>query len=1070
MAGRVAGAIGAVASRVGVAAGALGAAVPVAAGLVAALQNIAPAAGLAATGILAAVSAGAALKIGMIGVSDALGAAFDPSKAEEFNTALAKLSPSARFFVLAVQAMKPQFDQLRLDVQEQLFTKLGSTLQRTAKSALPQVSAALRSSAGSLNLMARGVLDTATNLSESGTLGKALDGATKGLRSFSALPGVALQGLVQIGAAAAPAFERLAAAGGDAIGRLSDRMSRAFESGAMERAIETAVSLVGDLVDVGRNVASVFSSVFEAAQVSGGGFVGTLKTITGQLAETFKSPAVQSALQSLFQTMSTLAATAAPLLGSALSAIAPVLTALGPPAQTLIKDLGAGLSPIIGALGPVLEAAAGAVGTLVTSLSPLLPVVGNLVASLLPPLVPAINAIAQAWAGAAPIVAQLGQILTVTLAPIIAQLPAILTPLINTFTQVTAAVLPLVAQLLTALTPALATLGQSFAQIMVAVGPLISVLGGLFVQALAAITPVITPVIAFVGRLAAILASELATRITTIVVPALQTITSLLQGDFSGAFENAKRVVSGMVSTVVRLFTSLPGQILTALASLVGTLQEKGRSAGAALLRALREKVGEAVVTVAGLPGRAREALGALGGYLIDSGAALVQGFIDGITSRIGAAKDAAASLVGAVSDLFPGSPAKEGPFSGKGWVLYSGRAIGEGLAKGIDQRARMARQSAEGLVEGVVSTTNDLLGIASPSKVFAEIGRDVGRGFIKGLTGTREKIAATSKSIAAAITRAFKGTGSRTDDRLVGLVERGNKRLQSLAKQRDSIAKRIADARKFATDVAASARAAGSLSSIVQQDFFAPSYVEKRMKQSLAQIKAFTANVAKLQKKGLNKALLRQILEMGPEAGAQFAASLAGADKATIKRFNKLQSQIGAASSKLGKQGADLLFDSGKKAGAGFLTGLKAQQKNIEKLMLSIAKGMQRAIRKALGIKSPSQVMAELGRMTVLGLQGGIARAVPRIDAAMAGVAGAMTSGVPSLGAGGVPAIAGLSMMRTGAGAVGSVNVVNHIHLTNRGAIGSQAELRAWFVQSLDDAGRMGRLPGKLNKAYSGG
>ena len=117
-------------------------------------------------------------------------------------------------------------------------------------------------------------------------------------------------------------------------------------------------------------------------------------------------------------------------------------------------------------------------------------------------------------------------------------------------------------------------------------------------------------------------------------------------------------------------------------------------------------------------------------------------------------------------------------------------------------------------------------------------------------------------------------------------------------------------------------------------------------MKASLNDIKTFTANVTKLQKKGLNKDLLRQILQMGPETGAQFAKALAGTDTATIKQFNSLNTQISSASTKLGKTGADLLYDSGKKAGAGFLTGLKAQQKDIEKLMLSIAKGMKKALR----------------------------------------------------------------------------------------------------------------------------
>ncbi|MBE4800025.1 hypothetical protein HW837_47960, partial [Streptomyces sp. NE06-02D] len=97
-AGRAAGVIASVGARVGVLAAGLGAAVPVAAGLVATLANIAPAAGLAATGILAVGTAGAALKVGMIGVDEAFKNAFDPAKAEEFNKALAKLSPNAQSF------------------------------------------------------------------------------------------------------------------------------------------------------------------------------------------------------------------------------------------------------------------------------------------------------------------------------------------------------------------------------------------------------------------------------------------------------------------------------------------------------------------------------------------------------------------------------------------------------------------------------------------------------------------------------------------------------------------------------------------------------------------------------------------------------------------------------------------------------------------------------------------------------------------------------------------------------------------------------------------------------------
>src|SRR5690606_22844370 len=113
-----------VAVRATIAGGAIGAAIPAVAGLTAALTQTAPAAGVAATSILAMVSASAALKIGMLGVEDALSVAFDPDKAEEFNEALARLSPNARSFVQAIRDVEPAFNRLRRAVQDRLFADL----------------------------------------------------------------------------------------------------------------------------------------------------------------------------------------------------------------------------------------------------------------------------------------------------------------------------------------------------------------------------------------------------------------------------------------------------------------------------------------------------------------------------------------------------------------------------------------------------------------------------------------------------------------------------------------------------------------------------------------------------------------------------------------------------------------------------------------------------------------------------------------------------------------------------------------------------------------------------------
>jgi hypothetical protein len=394
------------------------------------------------------------------------------------------------------------------------------------------------------------------------------------------------------------------------------------------------------------------------------------------------------------------------------------------------------------------------------------------------------------------------------------------------------------------------------------------------------------------------------------------------------------------------------------------------------------------------------------------------------------------------------------------GGLAGAGASAAAGLASGMSGGTGLVLAAARAMAAVVETGVKQELQIASPSRKMKAVAKDIGAGFISGLTGSQAKIKSVSKDLAADVRNAFSG---RKESALVGLINKDTNKLLSLAAKRDAITKKIADANKFASDTAAQARSTGGLASIVQQDAYSPQYVKRQMQASLNQIKAFTANVQKLQKKGLNKDLLKQILEMGPEQGAAFAKALAGADSATIKQYNSLNSQIGSASSKLGKTGADLLYDSGKQAGKGFLTGLKAQQKDIEKLMLNIAKAMQKSIRRALGIKSPSRVMDEVGRMTVLGLHGGIARNVPAVQAAMRRVAAAVAQGVPATMATTGPALSVGTVRTQGAAATSGGDVHVHVHLANSGVIGSQIELDNWLTKSLTRLKTQRRLPAAL-------
>lgn len=66
-----------------------------------------------------------------------------------------------------------------------------------------------------------------------------------------------------------------------------------------------------------------------------------------------------------------------------------------------------------------------------------------------------------------------------------------------------------------------------------------------------------------------------------------------------------------------------------------------------------------------------------IGNLLLNSGKSLISGFTKGITAQFSKARDAVANGLGKIRNLFPFSPAKEGPFSGRGWVLYAGESLG---------------------------------------------------------------------------------------------------------------------------------------------------------------------------------------------------------------------------------------------------------------------------------------------------------------------------------------------------------------------------------------------------------
>lgn len=132
---------------------------------------------------------------------------------------------------------------------------------------------------------------------------------------------------------------------------------------------------------------------------------------------------------------------------------------------------------------------------------------------------------------------------------------------------------------------------------------------------------------------------------------------------------------------------SLPGRIWQWLTGAISSVQAWGGQMGAGARNAGNQFLQGITGTLQSLPGRIQSLFSNAGSWLLSSGRSIMDGLAQGIRNGISAAVDAASNAMEAISKLFPHSPAKEGPFSGHGWTLYSGQSIIDGLAEGMLHR-----------------------------------------------------------------------------------------------------------------------------------------------------------------------------------------------------------------------------------------------------------------------------------------------------------------------------------------------------------------------------------------------
>jgi len=158
------------------------------------------------------------------------------------------------------------------------------------------------------------------------------------------------------------------------------------------------------------------------------------------------------------------------------------------------------------------------------------------------------------------------------------------------------------------------------------------------------------------------------------------------------------RAVWSAISAVVQSHINRVKSVIAGVRAVIAIIRSAFNSARSAAASALNSLVS----LVRGLPRRVSSALGNIGRLLYSKGKSLVQGFINGILGMLGSVRNAGSRVVGAISDFLPGSPAKEGPLSGKGYALLRAQRMMGDIAKGINMRSSLPAKAMAGAVNPI--------------------------------------------------------------------------------------------------------------------------------------------------------------------------------------------------------------------------------------------------------------------------------------------------------------------------------------------------------------------------------
>lgn len=229
------------------------------------------------------------------------------------------------------------------------------------------------------------------------------------------------------------------------------------------------------------------------------------------------------------------------------------------------------------------------------------------------------------------------------------------------------------------------------------------------------------------------------TTVMQVINAVIGTVLAAINGNWSGVWEGIKTVASTVWNGIKSIVSIAIGAVSSVISSVLGTIKSVWsscwngiKSAFSSIWNGIKSaaKSGVDAVynTVKSIKDKIVGFFAGAGSWLVNSGKAMLDGLGRGISNAIGGVVNTVKGGLEKIRGLFPFSPAKYGPFSGHGWVLYSGisiaEALGEGFARAVpgvvgDFEARMSRLSGVMSMAAPGITASPRAVAAGPSYTF---------------------------------------------------------------------------------------------------------------------------------------------------------------------------------------------------------------------------------------------------------------------------------------------------------------------------------------------------------------